>query len=134
MSRTPRDGHRVGLRCGHAAPRSVGHRQHADRGVLAGKQPGEKVGKPSADQPEIARLRRDLAAAERKLATTETALMGTYRELTEAGVTTRTAAGLTGVPRATAARRPEAPSRRRRAGRRLRTGSARPNSSWCGRS
>ena len=27
-------------------------------GVLAGKQPGEKVGRPSAEQAEIARLRR----------------------------------------------------------------------------
>lgn len=50
-------------------------RKLRDAGLLAGKKPGERVGKPSAEQAEIARLRRDLAAAERKLATTETALM-----------------------------------------------------------
>ena len=50
-------------------------RKLRDAGVLAGKQPGERVGKPSAEQAEIARLRRDLDRAERRLATTETALM-----------------------------------------------------------
>ncbi len=60
-------------------------RKLRDAGVLAGKQPGERVGKPSADQAEIARLRRDLAAAERRLATTETALtiMGKAHALLE---------------------------------------------------
>ncbi len=50
-------------------------RKLRDGGVLAGKQPGERVGKLSAEQAEIARLRRDLDRAERRLATTETALM-----------------------------------------------------------
>ena len=50
-------------------------RKLRDAGVLDGKQPGERVGKPSADQAEIARLRRDLDRAERRLATTETALV-----------------------------------------------------------
>lgn len=50
-------------------------RKLRDAGVLAGKQAGEKVGKPSAEQAEIARLRRDLDRAERRLATTETALV-----------------------------------------------------------
>jgi transposase len=50
-------------------------RKLRDAGLLAGKQSGVRVGRPSAEQAEIARLRRDLAAAERKLATTETALM-----------------------------------------------------------
>jgi hypothetical protein len=43
--------------------------------LLAGKQAGERVAKPSAEQAEIARLRRDLDRAERRLATTETALV-----------------------------------------------------------
>ena len=50
-------------------------RKLRDAGMLAGKQPGERVGKPSAEQAEIARLRRDLDRAERRLATTETALV-----------------------------------------------------------
>ena len=50
-------------------------RKVRDAGLLTGKQPGEKVGRPSAEQAEIARLRRDLDRAERRLATTETALM-----------------------------------------------------------
>lgn len=60
-------------------------RKLRDAGVLAGKQPGERVGKPSAEQAEIARLRRDLDRAERRLATTETALeiMGKAHALLE---------------------------------------------------
>ena len=55
------------------------------RRLLAGKQPGERVGKPSAEQAEIARLRRELDRAERRLATTETALeiMGKAHALLE---------------------------------------------------
>ena len=49
-------------------------RKLRDAGLLAGKQPNEKVGRPSAEQAEIARLRRNLDRAERRLATTETAL------------------------------------------------------------
>ena len=45
-------------------------RKLRDAGVLAGKRPGERVGKPSAEQAEIARLRRELDRAERRLATT----------------------------------------------------------------
>lgn len=60
-------------------------RKLRDAGVLTGKQPGERVGKPSAEQAEIARLRRDLDQAERRLATTETALeiMGKAHALLE---------------------------------------------------
>jgi len=60
-------------------------RKLRDAGVLAGKQPGERVGKPSAEQAEIARLRRQLDRAERRLATTETALtiMGKAHALLE---------------------------------------------------
>ena len=50
-------------------------RKLRDAGVLAGKKPGERVGRPSAEQAEIARLRRELDRAERRLATTETALV-----------------------------------------------------------
>ena len=60
-------------------------RKLRDAGVLAGKQPGERVAKPSAEQAEIARLRRELDRAERRLATTETALdmMGKAHALLE---------------------------------------------------
>jgi transposase len=56
-----------------------------DAGVLVGKQPGEKVGRLSAEQSEIARLRRQLDKAERRLVTTEAALeiMGKAHELLE---------------------------------------------------
>ena len=50
-------------------------RKLRDAGVLAGKPAGERAGKPSAEQAEIARLRRELDRAERRLATTETALV-----------------------------------------------------------
>ena len=49
-------------------------RQLRDAGLLAGKKPGEKVGRPTPDQAEIARLTRELEVARRKLATTEAAL------------------------------------------------------------
>ncbi len=49
-------------------------RRLRDAGVLGGKKPGAKVGRPSAERAEIGRLRRELADRERRLATTETAL------------------------------------------------------------
>jgi transposase len=60
-------------------------RRQRDAGVLAGKKPGEKIGRLTAEQSEIARLRRQLDKAERRLATTEVALeiMGKARELLE---------------------------------------------------
>jgi transposase-like protein len=60
-------------------------RRQRDAGVLAGKKPGEKIGRLSAEQAEIARLTRQLDKAERRLATTEVALeiMGKARELLE---------------------------------------------------
>jgi len=60
-------------------------RRLRNAGVLAGKEPGAKVGRPSAEQAEIARLRRVLAERERRLATTETALeiMGKAHALLE---------------------------------------------------
>ena len=60
-------------------------RKLRDAGVLAGRQPGERVGKVTAEQAEIARLRRDLDRAEQRLATTATALeiMGKAHALLE---------------------------------------------------
>jgi len=60
-------------------------RRFRDAGVLAGKKPGEKVGRLPAEQAEIAQLRRQLDKAERRLATTEVALsiMGKAHELLE---------------------------------------------------
>ena len=60
-------------------------RRLRDAGVLGGKDPGVKVGRPSAEQAEIGRLRRELADRERRLATTETALeiMGKAHALLE---------------------------------------------------
>jgi len=60
-------------------------RRLRDAGVLDGKQPGKTVGRPSPDQAEIARLRRQLADAEQQLSTTKTALdiMGKAHALLE---------------------------------------------------
>ena len=60
-------------------------RRQRDAGVLAGKKPGEKIGRLTAEQAEVARLTRQLDKAERRLATTEVALeiMGKARELLE---------------------------------------------------
>ena len=60
-------------------------RRLRDAGVLEGKAPGSRVGRLNADQAELARLRRELAEAERRLATTETALeiMGKAHALLE---------------------------------------------------
>ncbi|MFI5784066.1 IS3 family transposase [Nocardia sp. NPDC051570] len=107
-------------------------RKQRDAGVLAGRKPGEKIGKLTAEQAEIARLTAELARANKRLATTETALdiMGkahalleslsergghrraaqealtaAYASLTGAGVSTRHAAALTGLVRSTAIRR-----------------------------
>ena len=60
-------------------------RRLRDAGILEGKAPGEKVGRPSKDQAEIARLRRELDVAQRRLARTRTALdiMGKAHALLE---------------------------------------------------
>jgi transposase len=60
-------------------------RKQRDAGVLAGKAPGEKVGKLSAEQAEIARLTRENARLNKRLNTTETALeiMGKAHALLE---------------------------------------------------
>ncbi len=49
-------------------------RKLRDAGVLAGKKAGESIGKLSADQAEIARLRRQLEVSEGRLKKTEAAL------------------------------------------------------------
>ncbi len=56
-----------------------------DAGLLEGKDPRAKVGRPSTEQAELARLRRRVADAEARLATTQTALdiMGKAHALLE---------------------------------------------------
>jgi hypothetical protein len=49
-------------------------RKLRDAGLLTGRKPGEKIGRPSADQAEIARLTRELDSTRRRLAKTEAAL------------------------------------------------------------
>ena len=49
-------------------------RRLRDADVLAGKKPGEKIGKLSAEQAEIARLRRQLEVSESRLKRSEAAL------------------------------------------------------------
>jgi transposase-like protein len=60
-------------------------RRLRDAGVLAGKSAGAKVGRPTAEQAEIARLRRQLDLTQRRLSTTEAALdiMGKTHALLE---------------------------------------------------
>lgn len=60
-------------------------RKQRDAGVLAGKKPGEKIGKLSAEQAEIARLTQENARLNKRLNTTETALdiMGKAHALLE---------------------------------------------------
>ncbi|QGH71104.1 IS3 family transposase [Pseudactinotalea sp. HY158] len=106
-------------------------RRLRDAGVLEGKEPGQAVGRPNREQAEIGRLRRQLEVTQNELDQTRTALeimgkthtalgadlqeragrarahealMATHEELTGAGITTREAARLTGISRATAAR------------------------------
>lgn len=54
--------------------RIIEWRKLRDAGVLDGKTAGQKVGRPTKDQAEIARLRQRLEVTERRLATTESAL------------------------------------------------------------
>ena len=53
--------------------------------MLAGRKPGEKIGRPSAEQAEIARLTRELELSRRQLSKTEAALqiMGKVHALLE---------------------------------------------------
>lgn len=60
-------------------------RKLRDGGALAGKQPGQIVGRLSPEQAEIAKLRRELEVIRRRLGITEVALgiMGKAHELLE---------------------------------------------------
>jgi transposase len=60
-------------------------RKQRDAGVLTGKRPGEKVGRLTTEQVEIARLTRELDRANKRLQTTEVALdiMGKAHALLE---------------------------------------------------
>lgn len=60
-------------------------RKLRDAGVLAGRNPGEKIGRLTPEQAEIARLRRQLAITQRRLGIAEVALgiMGKAHELLE---------------------------------------------------
>lgn len=60
-------------------------RRLRDAGVLDGKEPGQAIGKPSKEQAEIARLRRELDQTRDRLDRTETALeiVGKARALLE---------------------------------------------------
>lgn len=60
-------------------------RKQRDGGVLAGKQPGEKIGRLTAEQAEIARLTRENTRLSKRLHTTEAALdiMGKAHALLE---------------------------------------------------
>jgi len=60
-------------------------RKQRDAGVLAGKRPGEKVGRLTAEQAEIARLTRENVRMSKRLSTTEAALdiMGKAHALLE---------------------------------------------------
>lgn len=60
-------------------------RKQRDAGVLEDKAPGEKIGRLTAEQAEIARLKRENAQMSKRLATTEAALdiMGKAHALLE---------------------------------------------------
>ena len=110
-------------------------RKQRDAGVLAGKRPGEKVGRLTAEQAEIARLTREIARDEQAVdhhrgrlghhgkstrslgesfresglrRAAQEAMTHTYMSLIAGGVSTRHAAALTGMVRSTATRRQHA--------------------------
>src|SRR5664279_3514814 len=60
--------------CISRAWRSAASPTYTDAGVLSWRTPGEKIGRPSAEQAEIARLARELDLTRRRLAKTEAAL------------------------------------------------------------
>ena len=121
---------------GPQSPLITEWRRLRDAGVLQGKQPGQAIGRPSKEQAEIARLRRELeddpvapgshrdragdhgkaracswrtsprARIPRPSATT---LTNAYTDLTVQGTPTRAASVSTGISRATASRRQQRP-------------------------
>jgi transposase len=60
-------------------------RKLRDAGMLHGKKPGAKIGRPTAEQADIAQLKRELELTRRKLTKTEAALeiMGKVHALLE---------------------------------------------------
>ena len=60
-------------------------RRLRDAGVFEGKKPGEKIGRPTKEQAELGRLRRELEETKQELSTTEIALeiMGITHALLE---------------------------------------------------
>jgi len=76
---------RICVRRGSTRRRSRKWRKLRDAGVLAGKKPGEKIGRLTPEQVEIARLRRQLDITEQRLVTTGVALeiMSKMHELLE---------------------------------------------------
>lgn len=60
-------------------------RRLRDAGVLEGKKPGQKIGRPTKEQTELARLRRELEQTKQELAQSEIALeiMGKTHALLE---------------------------------------------------
>jgi transposase len=60
-------------------------RKLRDAGMLHGKKPGARIGRPTAEQADIAQLKRELELTRRKLTKTEAALeiMGKVHALLE---------------------------------------------------
>ncbi len=82
---TQRDGGAYLRRQGLHSSQVVEWRKLRDGGLLDGSHPGTKVGRPTAEQAELARLRRQVQVMQRRLDTTETALtiMGKAHALLE---------------------------------------------------
>jgi len=71
---TEKDGGAYLRREGLYSSQVVEWRKLRDAGVLDGVNPGKKVGRPTAEQAELARLRRQVQVMQQRLDTTETAL------------------------------------------------------------
>jgi len=82
---TEKDGGAYLRREGLYSSQVVEWRKLRDAGVLDGVNPGKKVGRPTAEQAELARLRRQVQVMQQRLDTTETALtiMGKAHALLE---------------------------------------------------
>jgi transposase len=70
---------------GPCSSQITGWRKLRDAGVLESKKPGETIDKPTAEQAEIGRLRRQSEVSERKPARTEAALSIIIRSTTAFG-------------------------------------------------
>jgi len=80
-----RDGGAYLRREGLHSSQVVEWRKLRDAGLWDGANPGKKVGRPTAEQAELARLRRQMQVMQQRLDTTETALtiMGKAHALLE---------------------------------------------------